>query len=199
MQEDTYVVPAYGTKVCPQCGQTLFDDMEVCYGCLHEFGDGKSPGSSMEQAAVEDAGEREDTQAYAGMGARGAMAEEEVPTEAYERGWVAVEGDRVAMDAGEVPPQLWVRVCSGDMEACVPMGEDGLLVGRGPSCDVVLHMRSVSRRHVRIVPDGEGVLVQNQGATNQAKLAGKKVGGKARMEVGDELDVCGATFTLVKR
>lgn len=27
----------YGTKTCPQCGQELFDDMDVCYGCLYSF------------------------------------------------------------------------------------------------------------------------------------------------------------------
>lgn len=25
------------TKVCPQCGELLFADMDVCYGCLYEF------------------------------------------------------------------------------------------------------------------------------------------------------------------
>ena len=24
-------------KVCPVCGSRCFDDMEVCYGCLHDF------------------------------------------------------------------------------------------------------------------------------------------------------------------
>ena len=26
------------TKTCPECGTEVFDDMRVCYGCLHEFG-----------------------------------------------------------------------------------------------------------------------------------------------------------------
>lgn len=26
------------TKICPECGTEVFDDMRVCYGCLHEFG-----------------------------------------------------------------------------------------------------------------------------------------------------------------
>lgn len=25
-------------KVCPVCKTTLFEDMEVCYGCLYRFG-----------------------------------------------------------------------------------------------------------------------------------------------------------------
>ena len=29
---------APGVKVCPQCGAAAFEDMDVCYGCLHRFG-----------------------------------------------------------------------------------------------------------------------------------------------------------------
>lgn len=27
----------FGTKICPQCGQELFSDMDRCYGCLYSF------------------------------------------------------------------------------------------------------------------------------------------------------------------
>lgn len=31
-------------KVCPVCGSRCFDDMDVCYGCLHDFlREGSSP------------------------------------------------------------------------------------------------------------------------------------------------------------
>lgn len=26
-----------GTKVCPRCGEELFEDMNICYGCLFDF------------------------------------------------------------------------------------------------------------------------------------------------------------------
>lgn len=26
-----------GTKTCPRCGEELFADMDVCYGCLYDF------------------------------------------------------------------------------------------------------------------------------------------------------------------
>ena len=29
-------------KICPVCSARCFDDMEVCYGCLHTFADGQS-------------------------------------------------------------------------------------------------------------------------------------------------------------
>ena len=42
------------TKVCPRCGEVLFADMDVCYGCLYDFrkegGAGRSGGGVGEQA-----------------------------------------------------------------------------------------------------------------------------------------------------
>ena len=32
------VPEGYGEKRCPRCGEVLFDDMDVCYGCLYDFG-----------------------------------------------------------------------------------------------------------------------------------------------------------------
>lgn len=29
---------AYRTRVCPRCGSELYADMDVCYGCLYDFG-----------------------------------------------------------------------------------------------------------------------------------------------------------------
>lgn len=29
--------PSSETKVCPRCGARLFEDMDVCYGCLYDF------------------------------------------------------------------------------------------------------------------------------------------------------------------
>ena len=41
-------------KECPICATALFDDMEVCYGCLYRFG--SEP--AMEEAAQRDAAQR---------------------------------------------------------------------------------------------------------------------------------------------
>lgn len=38
-------------KTCPICHATCFDDMDVCYGCLHRFGEGE-PGSEGAAGAV---------------------------------------------------------------------------------------------------------------------------------------------------
>ena len=28
----------FDSKRCPRCGETLYDDMDICYGCLYDFG-----------------------------------------------------------------------------------------------------------------------------------------------------------------
>lgn len=41
-------------KVCPVCGSRCFDDMDVCYGCLHDFmREGPSPISQAVESACE--------------------------------------------------------------------------------------------------------------------------------------------------
>lgn len=159
------MVPAYGTKVCPQCGEGVFDDMDVCYGCLHEFS------SEADVGTVED-GDLVPTEAYVA-----AMPEQGVPP---------------------TPPCL-VRISSPSMDVTVPLPPDGLLMGRGSSCDVVLHARSVSRRHVRLEPGEGGVLATDQGAANPARLNGRPLGGSVTLGDGDRLDVCGVTVTILRR
>ena len=190
--EGAYVVRAYGTKVCPQCGKTLFDDMDVCFECLHNFGEGdandqEEPPSdaTMVEMPAEDASHLMPEEHW---------QEDEVPTEAYERGLVTSQEATVAP---ALQPRMWLRIRSDDVEVSVPLREGGLLVGRGPSCDVVLHARSVSRRHVLLEPEEAGVKVCNQDAKNPAMLGGKKVEGVAHMTAGEELSVCGTIFSLV--
>lgn len=38
-------------KECPVCEATTFDDMEVCYGCLHRF-DGRGSGNPLSKATI---------------------------------------------------------------------------------------------------------------------------------------------------
>ena len=39
-------------RKCPICGARLFDDMSVCYGCLHRFDEEASPSSDSDNAGV---------------------------------------------------------------------------------------------------------------------------------------------------
>ncbi len=110
--------------------------------------------------------------------------EEVVPAEAYAP--TPSYGDAI---------RLHLATASVDTTIVVP--EEGLVVGRGSACDVVLHTPAVSRRHVRIRP-GEGcAIVQDLGARNPASIDGAQVREEATLSYGQKLLVCGSAFTLV--
>ena len=48
---------AYQTKVCPRCGEELFSDMRVCYGCLYEFPPERSGAGTEENEGLAKGGE----------------------------------------------------------------------------------------------------------------------------------------------
>lgn len=117
-------------------------------------------------------------------------AEEEVPTEVYAQGLSAHD------DRPEGRRRVVLRISTHDLEVALPIADGGIVVGRGESCDVMLRSRSVSRKHVRILPVGDGADVRNLGARNQAMLNGVRVSDCMHMVCDDVLDVCGVTFTL---
>lgn len=68
-------------KVCPVCQTTLFEDMEVCYGCLYHFG--SEP--ALEKAANE-------------------LADDRRPQNADFRRWAV----RLEVRSQSDPDQVWV-------------------------------------------------------------------------------------------
>ncbi len=171
------------TKVCPQCGQVLFEDMDVCYGCLYDFSRKVDVGSlGLPVTLLE------------GKGQKGGSADG------------AGEGQQQALDTRDVSPSkepeamgaYALRVSSEDVELTIPLPSSGVMVGRLSTNDIVLRSRSVSRHHVLIVPCEREVRVIDQGATNPAVLDGVEVASSAVMMPGSTLDVCGVLFTLVR-
>jgi hypothetical protein len=61
-----------------------------------------------------------------------------------------------------------------------------LLVGRHPSCDVILGDTSVSRRHARLTFRDEGWVLQDLDSTNGTRVNGVLVG-RSRLHPGDQL------------
>ena len=163
------VPPQFETKRCPECGQQVFADMDVCYDCLHSF------------VASADA--------MAPMVPEGGWDEDVVPTDAYGL------GEEVSVT--NEPSRHSVRLSNALLDVTVPIPRHGLVIGRGTSCDVVLHERSVSRRHLGIQERDGMVTASDLGAKNQATLNGRPIGQETRLAVGDELRVCGMTITLV--
>ena len=164
----------YATKVCPRCGARLYEDMNICYGCLYDFSRDAVPPEEPAGSgpAQEGAGERpgpDDTQDLT------------LPPEALSR----VE-DEVGMLIRTSTVDLWVPVSP----------ETGCLLGRDPANDVVFHAPTVSRRHLELVPTPDGMEVTDLGSTNPATYRGEEVRGHVVVPYGDSVEVCGCVLTM---
>ena len=204
----------YATKVCPRCGEELFADMRVCYGCLYEFPSARDVPAPAGPAAPK----TEESASVAEEPALPGLVEDEpflwdVGLPPAESGWeddtldlsgVGNEAIAMAASSPETQPSsrevlCWVRTPS--MEVRLPIPNEGLVIGRDQTCDVVLRSRAVSRSHVRILParDGEeGMRVIDLGATNPAMFSGREVRGEVLVPLGWTVSICGAFATPVR-
>lgn len=204
----------YATKVCPRCGEELFADMRVCYGCLYEFPparDVTAPASSTVPKTEESASAAEDPALPGLVEDEPFLWDAGLPP--AESGWeddtldLSGVGNKAIATAASSPDTqpssrevlCWVRTPS--MEVRLPIPNEGLVIGRDQTCDVVLRSRAVSRSHVRILPaqDGEeGMRVIDLGATNPAMFSGREVRGEVLVPLGWTVSICGAFATPVR-
>jgi hypothetical protein len=68
------------------------------------------------------------------------------------------------------------------------IGEDGLLIGRAPDCDLVFANPEVSRRHAYFYPDGNSCFVKDLGSRNGILVNGRPAREK-RLRPRDIVDV----------
>ncbi len=64
-----------------------------------------------------------------------------------------------------------------------------LMVGRDPSCEIIVQDRQVSRFHARITPSPEGVMVEDLGSKNGTNHNGTEVTGPVMLQDGDLLGI----------
>ncbi len=215
------------TKVCPRCGAVLFADMDVCYGCLYDFtrdsagwhgtvagGFAGKPeltaqvplvDDSLDTIAIDEIDDEDDSDGAVGE-RRAAVDEAPSAQKPRHRRSSTSEGDSAdsTLDlssavtaAGESAGGLSVLISSPTMRVCVPVPEQGLLVGRDESNDIVLRSRTVSRNHLRLVPQGRSLAVEDLGATNPAMLLGAPIGQQSQIGPGQSVAICDTTLTVV--
>ena len=133
----------YEIKVCPRCGEELFADMHVCYGCLYEIPPAGDAASAASPSTPRDDGPTSDTEALALPG----LVEDEpflwdAGLPPAESGWeddtLDLSGVGRAAIASPTPSQeahsssrevlCWVRTPS--MEVRLPIPNEGLVIGR---------------------------------------------------------------------
>ena len=57
----------------------------------------------------------------------------------------------------------------------VAVGEDPIIIGRAPECDIELADATVSRRHAEVVRDGDAWFIRDLGSSNGTKVNGAGV------------------------
>ena len=209
------------TKTCPRCGQVLFADMDVCYGCLYDFSrdhhgaaDGRiaqeralrerlkavpavqDPLDTIELDEIDDEEEDERELRVPRHRRETQDAPRSLPDATLD-----LSPARAAIElqaeggAGGVPLYALV-VSTDDLQVRLPLGERPVTVGRDEANDIVLRDRAVSRRHVRVSCEDGVVRLADCGATNPARLRGVPLDGEATLVRGDVVDVCGTQLTL---
>lgn len=96
---------------------------------------------------------------------------------------------------GEVQPVL-VGTQGTHAGRRFPVHEDGLLLGRDATCDVVIDDAGVSREHARVLLHNEAVWVQDLGSRNGCSINGRRLTRHKQLGPGDTLEVGAHAFTL---
>ena len=185
-------------KKCPQCGSITFDDMEVCYGCLHRF-----DGTEQQVVAVSEESTVLNAVTYplpdelaalptGAVVAQCSTGREPVPRPASLRERVANLADLSALaDFPQFELDLAEPLPSprnGGICLCVDEGgrvmrhrideEHALVVGRSASCDIQLTDPMVSRRHMRVGMRQGQLLLEDLGSSNPTYVDGMPLEGR---------------------
>jgi pSer/pThr/pTyr-binding forkhead associated (FHA) protein len=68
----------------------------------------------------------------------------------------------------------------------IGLGEQPVVIGRAPECNIQLHDTNVSRRHAEIVPRGTGYALVDLNSTNGVRVNGLRVAEQVLID-GDEI------------
>lgn len=69
-------------------------------------------------------------------------------------------------------------------------------LGRHPDCHIVIEVGAVSRRHARVIREGDSYYVEDLDSRNGTYLNDEKIQGRRRLRDGDQLRVCDVSFTF---
>lgn len=73
------------------------------------------------------------------------------------------------------------------------------VVGREPSCDIVLPDESVSREHAMFIDDGTTLTIADVASTNGTLVNGTMIEGPTALTVGDRISLGPVEFEFVER
>ncbi|MFW2512666.1 FHA domain-containing protein FhaB/FipA [Demequina sp. SO4-13] len=90
-----------------------------------------------------------------------------------------------------------LAVTSGALKGTtIPLGSAPILIGRSPTCTLVIDDDYCSARHCRIFPEGDRWMVEDLGSTNGTFLDNQRVDDPMPFKRGDKLRLGGTTLEL---
>jgi diguanylate cyclase (GGDEF)-like protein len=105
---------------------------------------------------------------------------------------ITAEIDQSALDADILrtrSQRAMLVVLSGQsVGTIVPLDISEITFGRDPGCDVRLGDEGLSRRHIRVLAEGEGGwAVEDLGSTNGTAVNGERLAGRRALQEGDRI------------
>ncbi len=78
---------------------------------------------------------------------------------------------------------------SGPLEGQRWLISDKMIIGRDPTCDIVISDRQVSRHHIRISPTTSGILLEDLGSKNGTHLNGELLHESKMLQDADSIQI----------
>lgn len=161
------------SKRCPRCGELLFDDMDVCYGCLYDFT--REP-YHLPEGMIETIEEPHETD-----------VEEKTPEPSvtdvpFSQAYRPVE----TVDVGKRKILLSTR----ELSVGLPIPPRGLTIGLAGDNDVVLRSKGVAEHHLVLVARKDDVVAVGL-AGHVFDEGGMQKNNCAFLHEGDSLSVGG--------
>lgn len=75
-----------------------------------------------------------------------------------------------------------------------PLNQERIVIGRLPTCDIILELGVVSRQHVQILRVNGEYFVEDLGSRNGSFLNGQKIEGRLKLSENDELKIGDGLF-----
>lgn len=73
-----------------------------------------------------------------------------------------------------------------------------IVIGRAPGADIVIADDFISSQHARVLPSGDGALLEDLNSTNGTILNGTRVTSPSLLDEGDEIELGTVTLKVVR-
>lgn len=96
------------------------------------------------------------------------------------------------------PPkrEIIITTKNGELLVRIAVEPGEYVIGRDPSCNIVVDLDLVSRRHAILIVNYHDVVVEDLGSVNGTYINGKKIEGAARLWPGQKIRIAASTIEI---